>query len=222
MAKKNSSGKAIISTIFEYFVLFCVAIIISIFLRAFVFQPFYIPSSSMENTFKINDTIAVNKISARFGKINRGDIVVFKDPDHWVPKSENINSGNWIDSIMYKFDLSDSPDQVYLIKRVIGIEGDVVECKGQGYPITINNKPVQEEYLKEGQASKIPFKVKVPKNRIWVMGDNRNNSGDSRYHQNNGYVGTVSVDSVVGKPFAILWPFSRIQILYGTDAFSKI
>lgn len=211
------------NTVKEFIVLIISALVISVLVRAFIFQPFYIPSGSMENTLQINDTIAVNKLSPRFGKINRGDIVVFKDPGNWVTSANpDINSNNWFESILYKVNLGYSSEDVFLIKRVIGVEGDIVESKGGTNPITVNGIPIEEEYLKEGIASTMPFKVKVPPGRIWVMGDNRNNSGDSRFHQDNGYDGTVSTDNVVGKAFAIIWPFSRMQVLYSTDAFKNV
>ncbi|QPK93762.1 signal peptidase I [Actinomyces sp. zg-332] len=217
---KNKKKKSSILELLFYVVL---AIIISVLIRAFVFQPFYIPSGSMENTLKINDTIAVNKLSTRFSNINRGDIVVFKDPGNWVSSAHaGASSNGWFESILYKVNLGYAPNDVFLIKRAIAIGGDTVECKGKGHPILVNGVPIKEEYLKESVASSTSFKVKVPKNRIWVMGDNRNNSGDSRYHQDNGYSGTVSVDNIVGKAFAVMWPISRMQILYGTDAFNKV
>ena len=226
MSKKKTSNKAkktIFKVFTEYLVMIIIAVIISIFIRAYVFQPFYIPSGSMENTLHVGDTIGVNKLSIKTGKVERGEIIVFKDPDNWVSSTDAQNIapsllGNMINTLTFN---SDSTD-VYLIKRVVGIAGDTVECKGEGHPLLVNGVEVKEEYLKEGVASSIAFKVTVPDNHVWVLGDNRNNSGDSRLHQDNGVQGAVSMNNVVGKAFSVLWPFSRMQILYETDAFKNV
>lgn len=198
-----------------------IAFLLAMVIRAFVFQPFYIPSSSMENTLKIGDTIGVNKMSPLFFDIKKGDIVVFKDPGNWVSESNLTTSKSFLDKVIGILDITSSEDDVFVIKRVIGVGGDTVECKGEGHPILVNGKAIKEEYLKEKVASNMAFKVQVPKGRIWVMGDNRNNSADSRYHQNDEFNGTISTDAVVGKAFSIIMPFSHMQILSGTNAFEK-
>ena len=138
------------------------------FCRLFVMAPFVIPSGSMENTLGINDRIlTTNGITRGMAKPRRGDVIVFTDP------------GNWLDNSSQVGQKSD-----YLVKRLIGMPGDTVACKGSGYPVTVNGVALDEHsYLRPGvQPSGFPFEVTVKADHVFVMGDNRSNSADSRYH----------------------------------------
>ncbi|MEZ0076812.1 signal peptidase I [Planotetraspora sp. GP83] len=171
-------------------------IAVALLVHAFVLQSFYIPSESMENTLLINDRVVVNKLAYRFGDVKRGDIVVFKG---WTGEDT--------------------------IKRVIGVGGDVVKCCDAKRRITVNGTPLDEEgkYLYPGAyPSGRPFEVKVPAGRLWLMGDHRNNSQDSRYFMEDGHYGTVSEDDVIGRAFARYWPLSRLSFLSRPETFSAV
>ncbi|GAA0409606.1 hypothetical protein GCM10009530_72520 [Microbispora corallina] len=171
-------------------------IVVALLVHAFVLQSFYIPSESMEKTLLINDRVMVNKLAFTFGSVDRGDIVVFK---------------GW-----------DGEDT---IKRVIGVGGDVVKCCDAQRRITVNGTPLDEEnkYLYPGvYPSGRQFEVKVPQGRLWLMGDNRSNSLDSRAFLDDGHFGTVSEDDVIGRAFARYWPLSRLSWLSPPETFSAV
>jgi len=221
----------------EMVVLFAVALTIALLIKSFVVQPFYIPSGSMENTLLIGDKVLVNKIVYRIRPISRGDVVVFNGAGSWLaptagPKpSDNpvvrlydATIGHLFTAIKELF--GTAPGQTDYIKRVIGIPGDhVVCCNSQG-DITVNGVPLHESsYLLPGaKPSQGKFNIMVPPGRIWVMGDNRPESADSRLHDCS-YTftpakcvsydrgGTVPEDKVIGRAFMIVWPPSRIRIL---------
>ncbi|MEV0969604.1 signal peptidase I [Microtetraspora glauca] len=171
-------------------------VVVALLVHMFVMQSFYIPSESMENTLLINDRVVVNKLAYKFGDVERGDIVVFK---------------GW-----------DGEDT---IKRVIGVGGDTVKCCDAKRRITVNGTPIDEEdvYLYPGvYPSKRQFEVKVPPGRVWLMGDHRNNSRDSRAYMDDQYKGTISEDDLVGRAFVRYWPFSRFGFLSRPETFSKV
>ncbi|QSI47615.1 signal peptidase I [Thermobispora bispora] len=174
-----------------------IGLVIAILIHTFVLQSFYIPSESMQNTLQVNDRVIVNKLAYRFGPVQRGDIVVFK---------------GW-----------DGEDT---IKRVIAVGGDRVKCCDAKGRITINGEPLDEtEYLYPGDdPSQRRFDVKVPAGRLWLMGDHRSNSLDSRSHmeRDDRYLGTVSEEDVIGRAFVRYWPPSRVSLLSRPDAFSAI
>ena len=165
----------------EWGVILLVAVIASFLIRAFAVQTFYIPSGSMEPTLHVGDRILVNKLSARFGTINIGDIIVFK-----APPSEHCDDGNY-------------PD---LVKRVIGLPGDVMTSKGN--TVYVNGHALKEPWTLFPDLNPQITKVKVPANTYYVMGDNRANSCDSRFW------GTVPRSDIIGKAFFRIWPLSRI------------
>ncbi|WP_291526830.1 signal peptidase I [Bifidobacterium sp. UBA744] len=175
-----------------------VPVAVVLLLRIFVFPLYWIPSSSMMDTIAPDDrvvTISTKILPA--SQLQRGDIVVFKDPANWLG-DEQTQGGNG-----------------YLIKRLIGLPGDVVECAGAGYPITINGVAVDESaYVRPGSdPSSFSFKVTVTAGHVFVMGDNRAHSADSRFHQDDGDGGLVPLDDVTGKAVLTYWPISRIGLL---------
>ncbi|KFI58313.1 signal peptidase I [Bifidobacterium gallicum] len=177
------------------FALWCgIPILIMVLLRVFVFGMYLIPSSSMEDTIMPGDRVITSQLTPRFGKINRGDIVVFKDPSDWLPAEKTTEGTD------------------YLIKRVIGLPGDVVECAGNGAPVTINGVVIDEQsYIKPGvEPSAFAFNVTVTEGHLFVMGDNRANSADSRYHKNDAEKGLVPIADVKGVAFLRYWPLNRI------------
>jgi signal peptidase I len=189
------------------------ALVLTILLKAFVVQVFSIPSGSMENTLLPGDRILVSKIVYDFRPIERGDVVVFSGAGSWDPPTPP--PGNWFIRI---WDDATSlvgiagPDTDY-VKRVIGVPGDHVVCCNNAGQITVNGVALSESsYIYPGAApSQMSFNVTVPKDRLWVMGDNRGDSDDSRYRQNDPGFGTIPESDVVGRAFVTIWPLSRIS-----------
>ncbi len=193
-----------------------VAVLIALVLKTFLVQAFVIPSGSMEQTIQIGDRVLVDKLTPWFGsKPQRGDVVVFKDPGGWLqdeqttPKKDDPVVIKQIKQGLTFIGLLPSEDEKDLIKRVVGVGGDRVRCCDAQGRVTVNGVPLQEDYLFPGNApSQTQFDITVPEGRLWVMGDHRADSADSRAHQDqNG--GTVSEDEVVGRAMVIAWPFGR-------------
>lgn len=197
--------------------LVAVAVVVSIIIKTFLVQFFYIPSGSMENTLLINDRVAVNKLGNFFSEIDRGDVVVFRDTAGWLPEeSSDFGSGviNRIKEGLVFVGILPDPAKQYLIKRVIGVSGDRVVCCDKDSKLTINGVPVDEPYIYPGDsASESEFDVTVPKGFIWVMGDHRGASADSRFHRDDANQGFVPLSAVTGRAFAIVWPVKNIAFL---------
>lgn len=188
-----------------------VALVLSVLVRTFVAQAFYVPSSSMEDTLLIQDRILASKLSTDLGGVNRGEIVVFTDPGGWLPDAEPEDgvSGKIRDALMF-VGLLPSDTGEDLVKRVIAVGGDRISCCDAKGRIVLNGVALDETgYIKPGNGTdQVTFDVTVPEGRIFVMGDNRGDSSDSRYHLDEAD-GTVSVDNVVGRVVAVVWPASR-------------
>jgi signal peptidase I len=193
------------------------AIIISVGIKTFLIRSFYIPSASMENTLQINDRIIVNELVPNLVPVQRGDVVVFKDPGGWLdphpPQQQQNGFASAIDWMLSVVGLSAPDSNDHLIKRVIGLPGDTVACCNTLSQMTVNGIPLNEPYLKlppgVTKASGLDFKVVVPKNSLWVMGDNRYDSKDSRYNTTTPTKGFVPMNDVVGRAFIISWPSSH-------------
>lgn len=194
------------------------AVVISFLIKTFLIRSFYIPSESMEMTLVKNDRIIVNELVPDLVPIERGDVVVFRDPGGWLetppPVEQNpvVAFFDWFLSIV-GLTAPDSND--HLIKRVIGLPGDHVVCCNEFGQMTVNGVPLDEVdlyvYLPEGvtKVSVDNFDVVVPEDSLWVMGDNRYNSRDSRYNQDGPTKGFVPFDHVVGRAILISWPIDR-------------
>ena len=197
-------------------ILIVIALVLAVLIKTFAVQAFWIPSGSMENTLEINDRVLVNKIVYHLRDIHRGDIVVFNGDGSWDPGTVPV-PGNvfeqFYDGFASMFGFGKSGD--ILIKRVIGIPGDHVACCDAQGRVTVNGVPLNEgSYLFPGSApSLMKFSVVVPPGRLWVMGDNRLVSDDSRLHQGDPGGGTIPESAVVGRAFIIIWPPSRWRIL---------
>ncbi|MFJ6215185.1 signal peptidase I [Streptomyces sp. NPDC092296] len=192
--------------------LIALAIILALGIKTFFVQAFSIPSGSMENTLQVNDRVLVDKLTPWFGaKPERGEVVVFHDPGDWL-QGEATPHTNAIQKVLSTVGLMPSADEKDLIKRVIAVGGDTVTCR-VGSPVAVNGVPLDEPYLYPGATpcDNDPVgSVTVPKGKIWVMGDHRNNSEDSRFHQNdNPGDGFVPVGNVVGRAFVVAWPVSH-------------
>ncbi|MEO3809800.1 signal peptidase I [Sphaerisporangium sp. B11E5] len=206
-------------------VLVVVALVLALIIKSFVVQAFYIPSESMEPTLLVNDRVLVNKLVYHTRDIERGDIVVFSGVDSWaaevvVPEPANPVAGffRWVGTAFGVV-----PGEKDYIKRVIGLPGDVVKCCDAKGRITVNGVPLEEKaYLfPDDEPSQKFFEIKVPKDRLWVMGDHRSVSLDSRSHQGDPGGGAIPMDKVVGRAFVIVWPFSRAAILPIPDTFTQ-
>ncbi len=181
-----------------------IPIIIVLLIRIFLLGFYVIPSGSMMNTIEPGDRVITSKLTPKVFDLKRGDVVVFKDPDHWLQQEDSSKLGG-----------------DYLIKRLIGLPGDTVACEGPGKPITINGVSIDESaYIRPGvDPSSFAFNVTVTEGHVFVMGDNRANSADSRYHQNDSSHGLVPISDVVGVGLAKYWPLNRIG---GLDAHHEV
>ncbi len=196
----------------ELAVIVVAALVLTILLKAFVVQVFSIPSGSMENTLIPGDRVLVNKLVYRFRSIDRGDVVVFSGQGSWDPPAPPGPGDPLLrfwDSLTNLVGIS-APGTDY-IKRVIGIPGDRVACCDAQGRVTVNGVALNEQsYIFPGAApSEVKFSIKVPPGRLWVMGDNRGDSDDSRYRTQDPGQGTIPESAVVGRAFVIIWPTAR-------------
>lgn len=220
-------------------ILIIVALVLSFLLQTFIARVYLIPSESMEPTLHgcagcTGDRIVVEKVSYRFGDPSPGDIVVFKGPQSWDGDFVSTRSSN---TIVRGFQELGSlvglvaPDENDLVKRVIATGGQTVQCCDDQGRVLVDGQPLDEPYIKMDfpftpgqQTCDTPLKsgrcfdpVTVPEGNIWVMGDNRSNSADSRYHVGDELQGTVPVDNVIGKAQLIVLPPSRWGLLDSPD-----
>ncbi len=215
-------------------ILIVVALVIALVIKTYVVQPFFIPTSSMEDTLMVGDKILVNKLVYHFRSIQPGDIVVFNGAGSWDPNPSPAKSAAnpivrvYDDTLRRLFDavagLFGTPvDQTDFVKRVIGVPGDRVACCNAQGLVTVNGVPLHEQsYLYPGAApSTIRFNIVVPPGRLWVMGDNRAISDDSRLRQSDPGHGTIPESEVIGRAFLIVWPPSQWRILNIPSTFDQ-
>ncbi|MFJ8761603.1 signal peptidase I [Streptomyces cyaneofuscatus] len=189
-----------------------IALILALLIKTFLIQAFSIPSDSMQNTLQRGDRVLVDKLTPWFGsEPERGEVVVFHDPGGWLEGAATPEP-NVAQKFLSFIGLMPSAEEKDLIKRVIAIGGDTVECKENG-SVTVNGKALDEKsFIFPGNTpcNDKPFgPIKVEEGRIFVMGDHRQNSLDSRYHQELPGQGTVSTDEVVGRAIVVAWPVGR-------------
>jgi len=207
----------------ESLLLLAIALVLAVGIKYFFVQAFYIPSPSMEPMFIKNDRILVQKVSYWGDKgPKRGDIIVFKDPAHWLSADETRTPTNPVTKGLEAVGLY--PSGGHLVKRVIGVGGDRVKCCDAEGRVTVNGKALDEtSYLPKGTLpSDEPFDVRVPEGHLWVMGDNRGDSADSRVHMGQPGGGFVSDDLVVGKVWALIWPWKRAEWIHTPATFKAI
>ena len=198
----------------ETFLLLSLALGTSIVVKAFFMQMFFVPSASMNPELVEEDRILVEKISMWDGGVERGDVVVFEDPGGWLGATPEPTGFQEFLSLLGLY-----PEGGHLVKRVIAVGGERVVCCDKKGRLTVDGAPLDEqEYLRTGTApSQKQFDVVVPEDAVWVMGDNRSNSQDSRFHLSDPGKGSVPLDNVVGKVWGIVWPIDRLEILDQPD-----
>ncbi|HEY3202002.1 MAG TPA: signal peptidase I [Actinomycetes bacterium] len=222
-AKRRGDGAALVR---ELPVLIGVALILALLIKTFLVQAFYIPSDSMENTLKVGDRVLVNKLGNYFGSVDHGQVVVFKDPGGWLGSDESGSDGNpflhGIKNVFVFVGLLPSDNERDLIKRVIGIPGDRVKCCDGKGRITVNGVALNESYVFPGNTpSDLTFDITIPDGRLWVMGDHRAVSADSRLHMGDPGGGTIPADNVIGRAFVIVWPLGRAATLPVPDTYHQ-
>jgi signal peptidase I len=207
-------------------VLLVVALAIALVIKTFVVQAFYIPTGSMQNTLDIGDKVLVNKLVYHFRSIQPGDIIVFNGDGSWEPEPTSGTPSS--DPVVRLYDATldplfhsiaglfgTAPGQEDFIKRVIGVPGDHVACCNASGDVTVNGVALHEQsYLYPGNPPSMQrFSITVPPGRLWVMGDHRSISWDSRGHMQDPGDGTIPENMVIGRAFMIVWPPSRWRIL---------
>lgn len=199
-----------------------VALVIAVVVKTFLVQPFYIPSESMESTLLVGDRVLVSKLDPGPFTLERGDVVVFVDPGGWLAPRADAPSPA-VRALTF-IGLLPANSGEHLIKRVIGLPGDTVRCCDEEGRLLVNGEPVDEPYLFEGDVpSTLDFEVLVPEGRLWVMGDHRSVSEDSRYHVGEPGGGSVPVDNVVGRAVLLMWPFDRFEVIdTPVDVFDEV
>lgn len=229
--KARTSRRGWVTLLRDVVVIVVVAVLVSFLVKTFVVRSFYIPSASMEDTLLVNDRILVDEITPPFSGYDRGDVVVFRDPGGWLPPSTAparapiVEAIDWVLSLV-GLSAPDSDD--HLVKRIIGLPGDNVVCCDAIGHITVNGVPIDESaYIElpsgETFASGDAFDVVVPEDSLWVLGDNRYRSKDSRYNTDQPGKGFVPIENVVGRAFLITWPLDRISTIdFHHDVFAGV
>ena len=214
VARPRSSWAMVVR---ETVIILVSAIVLSLVIKTYLAQAFFIPTGSMEETLLVGDRVMVTKLAPGPFDVHRGDIVVFKDPGGWLSEpivEDDSGLGGFAGSVLTYIGLRPHDAGEHLIKRVIGVAGDRVECCDAQGRLMVNGVAVDEPYLAAGaMPSEIDFDITVPEGSLWVMGDNRQDSEDSRYHQGNPGGGSIPVSEVVGVAFVTLWPVDRATLL---------
>jgi signal peptidase I len=208
-------------------VLLLIAFVLALVVKTFFVQAFFIPSGSMEQTLHgcpgcTGDRVLVNKVPYWFGSPEPGDIVVFKGPDTWTPEVSVAAPSNWFSGALIWLGRAVGvapPSEDDFVKRVIATGGQTVQCCDAQGRVTVDGKPLNEPYIYENTPIQSrPFgPVTVPQGRLWVMGDHRSASADSREHMTDRYSGTIGVSDVIGKAALIVWPVNRFGLLDSPD-----
>jgi signal peptidase I len=217
-----------------------IAFVLALLIKAFLIQAFYIPSGSMQQTLELRDRVLVNKLVYRFRDIHRGEIVVFNGLDNFQPETQIAPPSNGLQRVLRSVSRAigvGAPGEKDFIKRVIGTPGDRVACcvdghvtvqaKGQSKAVALDERYLYEDDkqvfcaagIGEQECPKGAPGVLVPEGRLWVMGDHRGFSSDSRAHITDENSGTVPIDKVIGRAFVIVWPLGRSKVLHVPETF---
>ncbi|MGV8976553.1 MAG: signal peptidase I [Cellulomonas sp.] len=216
--RDRRSGRSVgVAWLRESAIIVVSALVLSLLVKTFLVQAFFIPSPSMHDTLIEGDRVLVSKLTPGPFDLHRGDIVVFKDPGGWLAdatKPQESPLQNAVGDALTFVGLLPQDAGEHLIKRVIGLPGDHVACTGAGAPVTVNGAALDEPYLAPGAIpSEIPFDVTVPADDLWVMGDNRQHSADSRWNMGKPGGPFVPMGNVVGVAFVTVWPLDRLGVL---------
>lgn len=213
---RTSRRRSILLFLRDVVIIVGVALLISFLIKTFLIRSFYIPSESMRSTLEVNDRIIVNQLVPETVPLERGDIVVFRDPGGWLastpePPQPPLQAAlDWVGSVV---GISAPDSDEHLVKRVIGLPGDRVVCCNDLGQMSINGVPLDEPYVRlpagATAVSADDFQAQVPEDSLWVMGDNRYDSSDSRYNRSTFTEGFVPLDDVVGRAVVISWPIDR-------------
>jgi signal peptidase I len=202
------------------------ALVVSILVKTFLIHFFFIPSGSMENTLHVGDRIAVNKLASYFSEIKRGEVVVFRDPDHWLGDAPSPTGSAIVRALKTGLEtvgILPDPAKQFLIKRVVGVPGDHVVCCDTKGRLQVNGISLTETYIYLGnKPSDSNFNIIVRKGFIWVMGDHRAQSADSRFHTDDIHKGMVPLKDVVGRAEFVVWPFGHAKFLSVGHDLSKV
>jgi signal peptidase I len=211
----------LLSLLVEMTTVTVLALVITVMLRLFVAEAFYVPSESMYDTLTTNDRILAEKVSYLHRDVDRGDIVVFRDPAHWL--NEEQKTPGAFRRLGEFVGILPRSGEGHLVKRVIGVGGDRVVCCDRSGRITVNKIPLDEKpyLLRDAKPSLQRFDVRVPQGALWVMGDNRAQSADSRAHLGGPGGGFVPVANVVGRACCVIWPSDRMTMLRPPETFEK-
>jgi signal peptidase I len=211
---RPSAGRSVLLFLRDVVVIVAAALVISFLIKTFLIRSFYIPSESMESTLLVNDRIIVNQLVPEVVPLERGDIVVFRDPGGWLPAMPETPqapleaAADWVLSLI---GLSASDSDEHLVKRIIGLPGDRITCCNDLGQLSINGVPLDEPYVllppDTIDVSGQDFQEDVPEGTVWVMGDNRYDSSDSRFN------GVVPIADIVGRAVVVSWPIDRWQWL---------
>lgn len=221
---RRGFGVGLLAALKELLIVVVLAMALSFVVKTWLFQAFYIPSGSMEDTLVKDDRVIVSKLTPGPFDLRRGDVIVFEDPADpfpWLAGAATNGSsdvGGPLHDLLVFVGLLPEDAENHLIKRVIGLPGDHVVSDGGTGPITVNGVAIEETYLKPGDppSEGKAFDVVVPADHVWVMGDHRSDSSDSRYHDqpsNDGTDGSVPLDKVVGRALFIVWPIDHVTWL---------
>lgn len=214
--REVSSGPAAVDTLRRFAAVLAVCALSVVVVRLVLVQSFVIPSGSMEPTLQVGDRVLVSRAATRFGGIHRGDVLVFDgtglfDPTTSRPDSRLARAGQTLAAA-----LGVPVGERDYVKRVIGLPGDRVVCCDPQGRITVNGTALDEPYLFPGNPpSRQRFDVTVPAGRLWMMGDHRSSSADSRAHLDDPGGGTVPESRVLGRVVAVSWPLSRLGLVHG-------
>jgi signal peptidase I len=216
-------GATVLAGLKEVVIVVVLAMALSFIVKTWLFQAFYIPSGSMENTLVKDDRVIVSKLTPGPFDLRRGDVVVFEDPGTPTPwlsgvDTEHSDVGGPFHNALVFVGLLPEDSENHLIKRVIGLPGDHVQSDGGTGKIKVNGVEITEPYIKPGDAPSQgkAFNIVVPQGKVWVMGDHRSDSSDSRYHDepsNNGTDGSVPIDKIVGRALFVVWPIDHVTWL---------
>lgn len=204
------------------------ALVISFLIKTFLAQAFWIPSGSMEETLIYGDRVMVSKIQAGPMAVDRGDIVVFEDPGGWLPPVQPVDRGPVLNAAVRGLEfigIAPASAGNHLIKRVVGMPGDTVACCDDTGRLMVNGQPLEEtSYLYPGdRPSSVDFEITVPEDHVWLMGDHRSNSRDSRANDDGtGSVGSVPLDDVVGQAFVLIFPFDHFTWFTVPDTYASV